>query len=229
MMVFLVKGHLVENHRFSIFLQGNSIPEWFSQQSLGDDTYLQLPLNWCNKSILGFAICVVFSDMRCYLYSNIHFNLIEKSNMQFFTPAATSSRFSGSFSDKEEHVWLSFMSFDFFQLLFPDFKPDDWAEFEGYLCAGFSHDSHFVHCQKCAIRLVYQEDMKQMPTIQKSGALNDPTGRAWVQHGLDDDEHHNDDDDGEQVDQKYYGDARPIRTAYLKQAGCRSAKICFNI
>ncbi|KAJ4723742.1 Disease resistance protein (TIR-NBS-LRR class) family [Melia azedarach] len=47
--------------QFSISLPGSGIPDWFSYQSSGSSITIQLPQHWCNRTFLGFALCVVIA------------------------------------------------------------------------------------------------------------------------------------------------------------------------
>ncbi|KAJ4723402.1 Disease resistance protein [Melia azedarach] len=48
-------------HGFNICLPGSRIPEWFSNQSSGSSITIQLPQLCCNRSFIGFALCVVLA------------------------------------------------------------------------------------------------------------------------------------------------------------------------
>ncbi|KAJ4723398.1 putative disease resistance protein (TIR-NBS-LRR class) [Melia azedarach] len=48
-------------HDFNICFPGSRIPEWFSDQSLGSSITIQLPQLCCNRSFIGFALCVVIA------------------------------------------------------------------------------------------------------------------------------------------------------------------------
>ncbi|KAJ4723396.1 Disease resistance protein [Melia azedarach] len=45
----------------NICFPGSRIPEWFSNQSLGSSITIQLPQLCCNRSFIGFALCVVLA------------------------------------------------------------------------------------------------------------------------------------------------------------------------
>ncbi|KAJ4723403.1 Disease resistance protein (TIR-NBS-LRR class) family [Melia azedarach] len=58
---------------FNICFPGSKIPNWFSNQSLGSSITIQMPQLCCNRSFIGFSLCVViaFEDVEPSSYFEV--------------------------------------------------------------------------------------------------------------------------------------------------------------
>ncbi|KAJ9145858.1 hypothetical protein P3X46_028189 [Hevea brasiliensis] len=45
----------------SVYFPGSYIPKWFGNQASGFSTTIQLPSNWANSKLWGFAVCILIS------------------------------------------------------------------------------------------------------------------------------------------------------------------------
>lgn len=43
-----------------MFYDGNSIPNWFTNKSLGNHVKVELPSDWSFSKLRGYGVCVVF-------------------------------------------------------------------------------------------------------------------------------------------------------------------------
>lgn len=143
--------------KFNTYLPGNGIPEWFSNQCMGDSINIQLPSHWYNDNFLGFAMCVVFvfkepnqcrrGGMLCELESS---DLDPSYLGSFLDPIVWDDRSDGDGFVGSDHIKASFV------------------------IAGIPHEVKW-----CGFRLVYMEDLnddnskitKYIPLQKKSSVV----------------------------------------------------------
>ncbi|GKD09823.1 hypothetical protein Tco_1189508 [Tanacetum coccineum] len=49
-----------------IIYDGNSIPEWFTNKSIGNHVKVELPSDWCFNKFRGYGTCVVFKRKKAF-------------------------------------------------------------------------------------------------------------------------------------------------------------------
>ncbi|GKD35998.1 NB-ARC domains-containing protein [Tanacetum coccineum] len=52
--------------RMDIIYDGNSIPEWFTNKSIGNHVKVELPSDWCFNKFRGYGTCVVFKRKKAF-------------------------------------------------------------------------------------------------------------------------------------------------------------------
>ncbi|GJT60273.1 NB-ARC domains-containing protein [Tanacetum coccineum] len=63
----------------NIIYHGNSIPEWFTNKSMGNHVEVQLPSDWCYDKFRGYGTCVVFKRKIPSLISHRKYSYLQKA------------------------------------------------------------------------------------------------------------------------------------------------------
>ncbi|PWA42796.1 Leucine-rich repeat-containing protein [Artemisia annua] len=147
------------NHRFSIGIPGSHVPIWFKEARNGCNTVLKLPTS-SHRKIMGFAVCGVF-DRRWhsqYASPRIIFKIVNEEKM---IPMPKEDWANASAVADSENVWISYIPFSFFQKMYHDLQPEDWAHIEGNLVMTITRTDD-TQSVKCGAHIVYKEDMESV-------------------------------------------------------------------
>jgi hypothetical protein len=122
---------VVKHHQFSILVPGKETPEWEWQDTETSCSHLKLLPDW-DKSIVGFAMCRSIRSTAPDEGSNDFPNEIAISLGHKYekTLEHTMWRFKGNKSYTVDHLWIGYISLDFFgKLIFGDTykKENDWT------------------------------------------------------------------------------------------------------
>ncbi|ONH90428.1 hypothetical protein PRUPE_8G053300 [Prunus persica] len=149
---------------FEIVTPGREIPEWFSNQSLGDSLTVELPLDSCT-TWMGIALCAVFEvqdDLSEFHYFQISCSL---QGMQPFG-------FSRCFKIRDvvsDHLWVIYISREKFvkkcgqiKVLSTTYysKEEMWRP-----------EKSCMSVKKCAFRLVHEQDVEQLNQIMRNKSI----------------------------------------------------------
>ena len=143
------------NNRYNLLIPGSEIPEWFTHQSMGDETNIKEPSNLCNEW-MGIALCVVFCShphQRDIRYAYLHFWLTANGKRKFpqfiYIPYVLS-----------DHLWLHYLSPSYYErkLLWEC----DENEFNQI---GIEIFGSGLEVKKLGFRMVYKKDIEDLNRI----------------------------------------------------------------
>ncbi|CAL2276288.1 unnamed protein product [Prunus armeniaca] len=145
---------------FTILTPGRKIPEWFSNQSLGDSLTVELPTKW-----MGIAFCVVF-EVQANL-SDVHYVRISCSPQGMRTHGVFPKEFT-IFDVVSDHLWVIYVSRIQSEKICGQIK----FLFTTY----YSHQDimleHKKSCvKKCGFRLVHEQDVEQLNQIMMNKSI----------------------------------------------------------
>ncbi|CAL9020267.1 unnamed protein product [Prunus brigantina] len=169
-------------YQFQIVTPGRQIPDWFSNQCLGDSLTMDLPLDSCIRW-MGIALCAVF-EVQADL-SEFHDFQISCSTQGF--------RWDKSFQIGDvvsDHLWVCYVSHGVWGKECSQVK----ILFETYYF-GVAHLKCCSSIKKCGFRLVHEQDVEQLNQILMNKSIiksitTCPTNSADAQgqHRHDDEE-----------------------------------------
>ena len=148
---------------FQIIIPGLYVPQWLNHQRIGYSICIELPPNWCNSRWMGFALCAFFR-INCYGYSSERYSLKGHvkalGDMPHHTVIGETSFEvvigETSFDYRVCHLWLLYWSRD-------DLLGTHWNDHEcNRINVIFDSDSPSVKVIKCAIRLIYEQDVEEL-------------------------------------------------------------------
>ncbi|RVW19349.1 Disease resistance protein RPS4 [Vitis vinifera] len=90
-------GYFVASIASMAFIPGSRIPDWVTYQSSGSEVKAELPPNWFNSNLLGFALSVVIFPQVCY--STIVSMTVSFDNSSSFEIGPRMLHFNGSNED----------------------------------------------------------------------------------------------------------------------------------
>ncbi|KAI5312221.1 hypothetical protein L3X38_041394 [Prunus dulcis] len=145
---------------FTILTPGRKIPEWFSNQSLGDSLTVELPTTW-----MGIAFCAVF-EVQADL-SDVHYFQINCSPQGMRTHGVFPKEFNMG-DVVSDHLWVLYASRIQSEKICGQIK----FLFTTY----YSHQGimleHKKSCvKKCGFRLVHEQDVEQLNQIMMSKSI----------------------------------------------------------
>ncbi|GJV98507.1 hypothetical protein Tco_1553759, partial [Tanacetum coccineum] len=147
------------NHRLTIGIPGNHVPIWFKEYWNGCNAVLKLPPR-CHGKIMGFVICGVFHREwhSQYAFPRIIFKIVNKEKA---IPMPEVNWSNASAVADSENVWISYIPFSFFQKMYHDLQPEDWAHIEGKLVMTIMR-TNGTQSVRCGAHIVYKEDMESV-------------------------------------------------------------------
>ncbi|BFG40817.1 hypothetical protein CerSpe_270910 [Prunus speciosa] len=152
-------------YEFEIVTPGREIPEWFSNQSLGDSLTVELPLDSCTTWI-GIALCAVF-EVQAHL-SEFHYFRIRCSLQG---SSSRSFKIGDAVSD-QAHLWVIYVSRKQLQKICGQievlFSTYDYHQ-DGII-SGFQEKS-YASVKKCGFRLVHEQDVEQLNQIMMNQSI----------------------------------------------------------
>ncbi|KAL7615114.1 hypothetical protein Lser_V15G05190 [Lactuca serriola] len=152
-----IKKCAAVNHRLRITIPGSMIPSWFEKQMDGCRIGLKLPQKW-HSEIMGFVVCGVFT-LQWFEYNcpRIIFR-ITKDGAAIPKPEVNATE-----TAENTNLWISYIPLDFFQQMYHDIQPEDWAHIQGNLdmtvTLGYGMES-----VRCGAHVIYKEDLQQITT-----------------------------------------------------------------
>ncbi|CAL8997435.1 unnamed protein product [Prunus brigantina] len=146
----LISGFKFTGSQCDFVVPGNEIPEWFNHKSVGSSITVELRPGWFTDKWMGFALCAVFGQPRpdfilCELSVNGK-RLEEKVALSCWLGSIQAAAKSG-------HLWLCYLS------RHKNFV-SEWQNIHTRLEFSFPSLQRRVEVEKCAVCLVYEEDVE---------------------------------------------------------------------
>ncbi|XP_030957503.1 TMV resistance protein N-like [Quercus lobata] len=158
---------------FQISIPGLDVPEWLTHRSIGHSILLERPLNWSNSRWMGISLCALFrinccgcSSERYSLKGHVKaygdmphdtYKVIKETSSEVViweTSFEVAIR-ETSFDYNVRHLWLLYWSRD-------DLLGEDWNDHEcSQINVVFDSNSPSVEVIKCAVRLIYEQDVEE--------------------------------------------------------------------
>ncbi|GJW42677.1 NB-ARC domains-containing protein [Tanacetum coccineum] len=166
--LFHLPGSSIES--MDVIYHGNSIPEWFTDKSMGNHAKVELPSDWCYNKFRGFGTCVVFKRKK-------PFGLIRYS-VKNFDGASLGGCFPyyhrEYFEDKPIRINESYMIW-----LHYTGDTKEWKEANNFVTFYFEENNEDIEVKECGARLVCDGDLEQdvtnlsmlqdLPTLSQHG------------------------------------------------------------
>ncbi|XP_060193594.1 TMV resistance protein N-like isoform X2 [Lycium barbarum] len=156
----LLQGHSIIYGRFSILIAGGKIPEWFDHQKMGGSISVQLPSER-QDNIVGIALCFLLDSFIPNSRLGITFKLISPDHREYTCESAPSAASKMGEVYETDHLWITYISFNLFKLLFPDFTTEDWNKVCGCLAIGIRQDP-WTKVRRCGLKVVYKQDLSTL-------------------------------------------------------------------
>nr|XP_016470041.1 PREDICTED: TMV resistance protein N-like [Nicotiana tabacum] len=169
----LLQGHSIIYGRFSILVAGGKIPVWFDHQKVGGSISVQLPSDW-QDNIVGIAVCFVLDSFIPKSKLGVTFKLVSPDHREYTSENAPSAASKMGEVYDSDHVWITYISFNLFRLLFPDFTTEDWSKVCGSLSIRIRQDP-WTKVRRCGIQLVYKQDLSTL-AAERAGVNKDSAG-----------------------------------------------------
>ncbi|XP_034199575.1 disease resistance protein RPV1-like [Prunus dulcis] len=157
--------------RFDIVIPGSEIPDWFSNQTVGDSLMVERPPHLCNSKWMGFVLCAVFGAQEnpdllefddfgrhpcgilCYL------EIAGSYQFSFPIPDAVLHHSVGHVAS--DHLWLLYFSRKHHR--YENFLKDSCSQVEVLFKPFCSVQKNTcLKLKKCGIHLVYGEDVEEL-------------------------------------------------------------------
>ncbi|MCD7452622.1 hypothetical protein HAX54_017601 [Datura stramonium] len=142
--------------RFSILQLLGKIPEWFDHQKIGGSLSVQLPSDWQDNIVRDFIVEYTFES----------------------APSAASKM--GEVYETD-HLWITYISFNLFRLLFPDFTAEDWTKVCGCLAIRVRQDP-WTKVRRCGVKVVYKQDLSTL-AAERAGLISSESKELVVYEG----------------------------------------------
>ncbi|KAM5583715.1 TMV resistance protein N [Rosa sericea] len=154
-------------HSFNIVTPGSEIPEWFSNQTVGDSVVVQLPARPSDNKSVGFALCVVFEAEENPAALELNYVRSHACGIKCLSKVegsmSTSLLVKGLFHHKvgqvmSDHLWLLYASFK-------DYDPRNYWKGVFYeiefsfktFCS--MENNKCLKLKKCGVRVVDKQDV----------------------------------------------------------------------
>ncbi|PWA38506.1 NB-ARC domains-containing protein [Artemisia annua] len=159
-----------------IIYEGNSIPNWFTNKSMGNHIKVELPLDWNFSKFRGYGICVVFKRKKpsSFGYSLKNFDGV-------YLGRCNSYYHEDYFEDKpirideSDMIWLHYTTCQYWKL----------KEAKNFVTFCFEKNNEdAVEVKECGVRLICVEDLQQeedvtnltsmfqdLPTLSEHGGV----------------------------------------------------------
>ncbi|GKE65016.1 hypothetical protein Tco_1519177 [Tanacetum coccineum] len=147
--LFRFPGSSIES--MNILYDGNSIPEWFTNKSMGNHVKVELPSDWCYDKFMGYGTCVVFK--RKIPRESIGYSIknFDGSSLGGCFPYFNERYFKGKPIRMNEPymVWLHYT-----------WNTSEWKEAKNVVTFCFDEDND-VEVKEFGARLICDGDLKQ--------------------------------------------------------------------
>ncbi|GKF54358.1 hypothetical protein Tco_0161268 [Tanacetum coccineum] len=149
--------------------EGNSIPNWFTNKSMGNHVKVELPLDWSFSKLRGYGICVVFKrkSKRAFLTYDVE-------NFDGAPLGGCYPYYRGEYFgrkpirvDESDMIWLHYTTSELEKL----------EEAENFVTYCFYEDED-IEVKECGARIVWDEDLDEegdlsmfedVPTLSQHG------------------------------------------------------------
>ncbi|GKC05655.1 NB-ARC domains-containing protein [Tanacetum coccineum] len=134
-------------YSMDIIYDGNGIPEWFTNKSIGNHVKVGLPSDWCYDKLKGFGTCVVlkrkrvFSTFKGYIVNNFDGALLGDW-LSFYNERPI--RINESYM-----IWLHYTTATW----------KHWKKAKNFVTFCFKNED--IEVKECGVRLVCDEDLEQ--------------------------------------------------------------------
>ncbi|GJU07250.1 NB-ARC domains-containing protein [Tanacetum coccineum] len=154
-------------YNMDIIYDGNSIPKWFTNKSMGNHVKVELPSDWCFNKFRGFGTCVVFKRKKPCEYIGYSVKNFDGASLRhyyrYYFFEGKPIRISESYM-----IWLHYTR-----------DARDWKEGKNFATFCFEENNEDIEVKECGARIICDEDLEQDDT-KLSMLLDLPT---LSQHG----------------------------------------------
>ncbi|GJU93317.1 NB-ARC domains-containing protein [Tanacetum coccineum] len=149
-------------HNLDIMYEGNSIPEWFTNKSMGSRVKVELPLDWSFSKLRGYGICVVFKRKIPSIHFGYSVENFDGAYLGRYDPNYYTEYFKGKplRMDESDMIWLSYMT-KYIRTL---------KEAKNFVTFCFD-EIEDIEVKKMGVRLVCDEDSNQEEDIYKTSQV----------------------------------------------------------
>ncbi|XP_024967316.1 TMV resistance protein N-like [Cynara cardunculus var. scolymus] len=143
--------HDIGRDTINMVYHGNSIPQWFTNQSMGNSVKVELPPDWCYNKFRGYGICVVFTPKKSY-----------GSKDYYYTPKYYVNNFDGSsLVERYPYIYdcIGIPKSDIIWFRFTINGSQKWMKANNFVTFSFEDNDDF-EVKECGIRLVFDEDIQ---------------------------------------------------------------------
>nr|GFA11381.1 hypothetical protein [Tanacetum cinerariifolium] len=166
--LFRLPGSSIEN--MNIIYQGNSIPEWFTNKSMGNQVKVELPSDWCFNKIRGYGSCVVFRRKKLRELIGYSIKNFNGACLEDCFPYFLEEYFKGKPIRINEPymIWLHYQR--------------GWMRARNFVKFCFEENNEDVEVKECGARLIFDEDREQdvtnlsmlqdLPTLSQHGGAS---------------------------------------------------------
>ncbi|PWA37008.1 NB-ARC domains-containing protein [Artemisia annua] len=166
-----------------IIYNGNSIPEWFTNKSMGNNVKVELPSDWCLDKFKGFGTCVVFKQKNTLQHVYCYLKNFDGALLQGW--CVNSIEISESYRicllyTRDTKVWK--YAKNFVKLCF--------GENYDHGGGGYFYEDKSIEVKECGVRLICDEGyegiwnmsmLQDLPTLsQHGGAINLYGRRGYI-------------------------------------------------
>ncbi|BFG30929.1 hypothetical protein CerSpe_172030 [Prunus speciosa] len=151
---------------FIIIIPGSEIPDWFSNQSLGNSVIETLPSEF-NSKWMGFAFCALFEPTYLKQHS-CYYQCLHGLSNTFLGPMIGIS----VPNLESDHLWLLVMS-KFYFLSSCETHKNYWMEMCGdpiqfrIVTSPGVREEIFMEVKKCGVRILYEQDAEELNRTMK--------------------------------------------------------------
>ncbi|PWA47544.1 NB-ARC domains-containing protein [Artemisia annua] len=166
-----------------IIYNGNSIPDWFTNKSMGNNVKVELPSDWCLDKFKGFGTCVVFKQKNTLQHVYCYLKNFDGALLQGW--CVNSIEISESYRicllyTRDTKVWK--YAKNFVKLCF--------GENYDHGGCGYFYEDKSIEVKECGVRLICDEGyegiwkmsmLQDLPTLsQHGGAINLYGRRGYI-------------------------------------------------
>ncbi|GKA91399.1 NB-ARC domains-containing protein, partial [Tanacetum coccineum] len=158
-----------------IIYEGNSVPKWFTNKSMGNHVKVELPSDWCFSKFRGYGTCVVFKRKKPFKFMGLSIKNFDGSSLDSYFPYSHRKYFNGKPIGINESymIWLHYTRYT-----------KSWKEAKNFVSFCFRENEGY-ELKEFGARLVCDEDLEQdtnlsmFPTLSQHGGgvtLTSPRG-----------------------------------------------------
>ncbi|GKB16064.1 NB-ARC domains-containing protein [Tanacetum coccineum] len=166
---FRLPGSSIKN--MDMIYKGNSIPNWFTYKSMGNQVKVELPLDWSFSKLRGYGICVVFKRKNQWARFGYSVKNFDGARLGGCNPFYYREYFSGKSirADESDMIWLHYTTREIWKL----------EEAKNFVTYCFYEDED-IEVKEMGARLFCDEDLDQqadlsmfedLPTLSQHGGV----------------------------------------------------------
>lgn len=165
--ISFLQGLSPDFDKFYIVSPGSKIPEWFSNQIVGDSLVVELPLDSFSRW-KGIVFCVVFTDQE------INTEAVDQFRCYFRITCLSEGSYcanwvTGVGEVVRDHLWLFYIPSEKFRDTTSTSRRFSFETCRGSTHSGLSeYTTTWMNVKKCGAHLVYEQDLVQLT----KGTLN---------------------------------------------------------